>query len=328
MPLSLPDDVGIIRQVYNDANTIACALQEHIDAIVGPDAVDRLNEIIGKEPFGPNGARLRIMPFLDVPRARDTDDACVAWSRKLMSRTIGSDGALSIGSWRNFLAGELREILILRDAALEKWNELTAPGPPTGSYGPARPRPTARPCEGDPDPVAAGFAHVERSAPAQTDTNDLVREAVANAPRASSKEIAEAIERIHGRKVSEQRVRTTSAWKEHRVSLNAAKPSGSPDAMNRRKPLTTPMLAVIDSQAAAPDDIVANQEEPDDPEAIDPAVARRRRFLEKAIPGDRRRLLSLPMQEQERELEAWDLTGQFMPGEPPLSGALKAKMRR
>ena len=153
------------------------------------------------------------------------------------------------------------------------------------------------------------------------DTNALVKRELERNPEATSVAISKATG------IPDQTVRQSKAWKE-RPRGQVRQASKTADAMDHHKPLTTSMLAVIDSRAAAPDDIIANQEEPDDPEAIDPAVARRRRFLETATPGDRGRLLSLPMQEQERELEAWDLSGKFMPDEPPMPGALKAKMRR
>jgi hypothetical protein len=138
-------------------------------------------------------------------------------------------------------------------------------------------------------------------------------------PLAKSEEIADRVER------KPQTVRRNKAWREHQKRQERQKPK-STDASDHSIPLTDEMLAVIPSRSKGPADIVADREELDHSEAIDPTEVRRRRFLETATRDDKARLLGLPPAEQERELEAWDLTGEFLPDEPPGPGPLRQRL--
>ena len=61
-------------------------------------------------------------------------------------------------------------------------------------------------------------------------------------------------------------------------------------------------------------------------EEQDPVEARRRRFLDTATGGERARFHRLSAAEQATELETWDLTGKFLPDEPPVSPPLRRRM--
>src|SRR6185437_11129021 len=97
----------------------------------------------------------------------------------------------------------------------------------------------------------------------------------------------------------------------------AQQESKSTDASDRSIPLSDKMLASRPGRSMDPAEIVAEQEEQDDCQAIEPIEVIRARFLAEATSGQRARLNRLPSAEQESELRAWDLTGDFLPDERP-----------
>ncbi len=171
---------------------------------------------------------------------------------------------------------------------------LSGPPPAAGSGRTAEPT-------GDDRPVSVDAR----------DTNARVKEVLERDRNATSVDI----EKATG--IPDQTVRRSKAWKERRKGQARQEPKIT-DAMEHARPLDAPMLAAIDSEAADPAEIVADRD--------DPTEARRHRFLEEATPGQKARLHRLPLAEQERELEAWDLTGEFQPDEPPLPAPLRRRM--
>ena len=82
------------------------------------------------------------------------------------------------------------------------------------------------------------------------DTNSRVAAFLRDRPHATSRETAEEIGK------SDQRVRTTSAWKEHRKKLREQQQEPEVGA----RPMTPAMLAVIDSKDRDPAEIAAERE--------------------------------------------------------------------
>jgi hypothetical protein len=163
--------------------------------------------------------------------------------------------------------------------------------------------------------LAAAGSGADVRAKTGKSTNAIVNEHLQRDERISAAEISRATG------IPASTVRRSKAWTAHQDRVKQQKPERT-DAMEHARSLTAPMLAVRKSEAADPADIAAERE------AIDPTEARRRRFVETATPGQRARLNKLPPQQQARELEAWDLTGEFLPDDPPLPAPLRRAIQR
>jgi hypothetical protein len=168
--------------------------------------------------------------------------------------------------------------------------------------------------------VAGGQARGDRRHEGKS-TNALVKEALGRNPNATSVDISKAIGR------SDKTVRRSRAWGERPKTQAQDRPE-SMDALDRSRPLTRPMLAAIDSGAPDPAEIVADREEEDQAEGIEPIDRLRARFVAESTPGQRARLDRLPRAEQESELRAWAITGKFLPDEPNAPGPLRGRNRR
>jgi hypothetical protein len=141
----------------------------------------------------------------------------------------------------------------------------------------------------------------------EQNTDNRVAAFLRDNPRASSQEIADTIGR------SNQRVRTTLAWRENRQRL---KEQGQKPTVHTR-PLTPAILAALDAKADDPADIAAELEEqemqerarPDDLAGTGPIEVLKRRYLEGADADERARFYRLSPADQEHELRAWQWTG-------------------
>jgi hypothetical protein len=206
------------------------------------------------------------------------------------------------------------------DQAWIRLNNLLQSLPPAASPPPAAGMGrTAEPTEGNHQP-AAGPSGDDRPVSADArDTNALIKGELERNPNATSVAISKATD------IPEKTVRRSKAWKERPRGQSRQEPKIT-DAMDHARPLTASMLAVVPSEAANPADIVAEWEEQDDPAIPDPIEVLRSRFLDRATPGQRARLNRLPPAEQADELRAWDLTGEFLPDEPPVPGPLRRRM--
>jgi hypothetical protein len=153
----------------------------------------------------------------------------------------------------------------------------------------------APPPEGE--PPAAGPAGEDRK-----NTNAVVNAHLQRDPKIS----AAAISRATG--IPAPTVRNSRAWRTHQARLQQEKRE-SADAMDHARPLTAPMLAAIDSEAADPAELAAERENQDDPEVIEPTEVLRRRYLEGATADQRAQFHRLNSADQEHELSAWEVTG-------------------
>jgi hypothetical protein len=153
------------------------------------------------------------------------------------------------------------------------------------------------------------------------DTNTRVKEQLERNPNATSVDIRKTTG------LSDKTVRRSKAWREHRKG-HAQKNPKSVDALDRRRPMTASMLAAIESRTADPAEIVAEREAESDTEIIEPIDLLRGRFSDQATPSQRAHLNRLPPAEQEMELRAWDMTGVFLPDEPPIPGPLRRRIQR
>lgn len=160
------------------------------------------------------------------------------------------------------------------------------------SQAPARPRQEKQSASGTATPEATDGV----------DTESRIAELLLADPRAKSKTIAKAIGK------SEQRVRTTTAWRENRERLQEK----SRQRQVKQRLLTHAMLASIDSKSTDPADIVTEQEEQDFLESIEPMDLLRRRYLENADADQRARFHRLNAAERDHELRSWELTGDRM----------------
>ena len=130
------------------------------------------------------------------------------------------------------------------------------------------------------------------------DTNSGVAAFLRDRPHATSRETAEEIGK------SDQRVRTTSAWKEHRKKLREQRQK--PEVHTR--PLTPAMLAVIDSKDRDPAEIAAERE-------LQETQRSRSRYSNgstwKGLTDSRKlRFYKLSPADKEHEVRAWHLTGE------------------
>jgi hypothetical protein len=139
------------------------------------------------------------------------------------------------------------------------------------------------------------------------ETELRVAEHLRATPSAKSKEIAEAIG------ISNQRVRTTAAWKQNRLGLVEERARRSVRTVS----LTDTMLAVTSSRSLDPAEIASEREErqglgrtrSDDPEKIEPIEMLERKYLEEANAAQRARFYQLSRAGREHELRSWDFTG-------------------
>jgi hypothetical protein len=141
----------------------------------------------------------------------------------------------------------------------------------------------------------------------EQDTESRVAEFLRDHPHAKSPEIARNIGK------TEQGVRLTPAWKEHRKML--MEQGQKPEV--HTKPLSRAMLAAIDSQVRDPAELAAEREEqemeerssPGDPAGVKPTEVLKRKYVEGATPAERARFNRLSTADQEHELQAWQWTG-------------------
>jgi hypothetical protein len=205
----------------------------------------------------------------------------------------------------------------------------TAPDPPAtaprtampgaGSDGPARTGPPVGTTEGT-KPAAAGTSGDDGPIPVDTrETNVLIKRELERDPNATSVAISKATG------IPNQTVRRSKPWRERPRGQARQEPKIT-DAMDRARPLTPPLLAVIPSCTMDPAEVVAEQEERDHPEAIEPIEVLRNRFLADATQNMRGRFHSLTPDQQEKELRAWELTGDFLPDEPPSPAPLGRRL--
>jgi hypothetical protein len=192
-----------------------------------------------------------------------------------------------------------------------------APGPPEGEPAPADGQATL------PSETKAAGPVVSRKPEGHDGkkTGTRIKEELDRDPLATSEEIAARIGRRH------QTVRRHKAWQQHPARL-AQQVRKTTDALDRPVPLTHEMMALIDSRTANPAEIVAEQEEQDVPEAVEPIEVVRARFLNVATAGQRARFNRLSPEEKEIELRAWNLTGEFLPDEPPIADGLRGHIQR
>lgn len=186
--------------------------------------------------------------------------------------------------------------ILLRDLAQRKDRSVTIPAPRVEEE-PA----SAAPILGIRNPQMDRPRAAARGDGEETERR--VAEKLREAPRATSEEIANAIGGI-----SPGRVRNTNAWK-NRDTLKQQPTQKSV----RDTPLTDEMLAVIDSGARDPAEIVAEQEERDgqehSPEAMESLEVTQRRYIEGASSQERARFNRMTASDKEHELIAWKLTG-------------------
>jgi hypothetical protein len=141
------------------------------------------------------------------------------------------------------------------------------------------------------------------SSPADADTRDTecrVAEFLSKKPGAKSATIARSIGK------SEQRVRSTDAWKANRAQLKEQRAQRS----LRTRSLKDTMLAVIPSKSCDPAEIVAEREHEDgitgddaDPENLE------RQYLEQVDPSEKARYFEMSQNGRRQMLEAWRITG-------------------
>jgi hypothetical protein len=170
-------------------------------------------------------------------------------------------------------------------------------------------RPVARDDEKPAAPPVAGIESTQTNQPraaARRDgrqTERRVEEELRNNPSANSDDIAKAIGDI-----SPGRVRNTAAWK-NREAIKQR-----PEQRSVREiRLTDEMLAVRDSGASDPAEIVAEQEErygqERDSESDEPIEVTKRKYIEGASSQEKARFHAMNATDKEHELTSWKITG-------------------
>jgi hypothetical protein len=193
--------------------------------------------------------------------------------------------------------------------------------PPLQEQPPA----TTAPTEGAPDevPPAEASPAAPSAKPRKREAqNAAVAKYLSEHPDAQSPEIVEKTG------VPDGSIRKLEAWTTVQARRKAEKTAGKADALDHARPMTRPMQAAIPSKDADPAEIVTEREAQDDSEVIPPIEVLRHRFLDVATPGQKARLNRMPPSEQEIELKAWHLTGEFLPDERPVSAPLRRKLQQ